>query len=66
LIPSEIGRDFYLLIVFILAFECAWKTGTLLRKVRIDPGIAPILILGVEIGRAEMVVGCEGESRRDG
>jgi hypothetical protein len=49
LFPSEIGRDFYLLIVFTLSFERAWKTGPLLWKVRVDYGIEPILMLHGEV-----------------
>jgi hypothetical protein len=49
LFPSEIGRDFYLLIVFTLSFVCAWKTGTLLWKVRIDEGIERILMVRVDV-----------------
>jgi hypothetical protein len=53
LFPSEIGRDFYHLIVFTLSFERAWKTGPLLWKVRIDYGIEPILMLGAVMRRVE-------------
>jgi hypothetical protein len=77
LIPSEIGRDFYLLIVFTLGFVCAWKTGTLLWKVGIEPGNEPdmeqitrlgadfVVVCGIGAGRRERLV-YEGERRRDG